>query len=360
MSNRKKPSKDTLFIPKLNASDWWTTHHIVIICDAQTTQSHSAEVSEFQEYSVALELARIIEAFGGKSPKIETSQWLVEQIAKRRPLEALIVNIGAGLSKFYRFAQSPMLLEIASTDYSGPTPFSMILARDKYRSNLLLKSENAVNAPPACLIDEDIVSNIDGLQQEIFPVIVKPNDSGNSRGIDGRTAANATEAKKIALKLINEGLGPVIVEKFIPGLEATALVYGNGTDREVIPIGLVRLDGKNLPENYIRSHADKISPPTNMQWRLLNTILPDTVRNSVIQQSLIAYDLLGCRDCARFDFRVDQFDKAWFIEANAQPDLASWSSYTLFLNEYIFGKPTGLLEVYLASFFDRIKPFNNS
>jgi D-alanine-D-alanine ligase len=45
------------------------------------------------------------------------------------------------------------------------------------------------------------------------------------------------------------------------------------------------------------------------------------VTERLSRMAVRAFELLGCRDCARFDFRVDRKGKAYFLECNPLPGL---------------------------------------
>jgi D-alanine-D-alanine ligase len=122
----------------------------------------------------------------------------------------------------------------------------------------------------------------------------------------------------------------VLVEEFLPGIEVTAGVRGNGSSAaliglmEVAPVNgggepfLYCLDTKRNFRREVRYHV-----PPRLQAADLEEIR---------SHALNAYRLLGCRDVARIDFRMDAAGRPRFLECNPLPGLNPDSSDIVILS----------------------------
>jgi D-alanine-D-alanine ligase len=110
----------------------------------------------------------------------------------------------------------------------------------------------------------------------------------------------------------------VLVEEFLPGPEVTIGVAGNGSDVRVLGMMEVAPAHQNGPfvyslemkrgwEHRVRYHQ----PPR----------LPMETISLIERHALTAYRLLGCRDLARLDFRLDAQGLPHFLECNPLPSL---------------------------------------
>jgi D-alanine-D-alanine ligase len=113
--------------------------------------------------------------------------------------------------------------------------------------------------------------------------------------------------------------GTVMIERFLPGVEVTALVMGNRAGARVVgmmeiaprleSVGefVYSLDVKRDYRNRVEYHV----PPR----------LPGAAIASIAETALGIYRALACRDIARVDIRMDADGTASLIEVNPLPGL---------------------------------------
>jgi len=170
----------------------------------------------------------------------------------------------------------------------------------------------------------DIADMPDGFgvpDEPAFPVLVKPNAEGSSKGIfEDCVARDMAELRALLGRLTRDTEGDLLQEQYIDGREFTVGVLGNGPDIRVFePMEVVfsRLKGRFKVYSYEvkRNYRDFISyacPPD----------LPPGPIAELKHSAKTIYQVLGCRDCARFDFRLSKDGQLFFIEANPLPGFA--------------------------------------
>ncbi|MBS3141739.1 hypothetical protein J4405_06380 [Candidatus Woesearchaeota archaeon] len=148
-----------------------------------------------------------------------------------------------------------------------------------------------------------------------FPAFVKPNYGDGSFGIDRNSLVkNESELKlqvqNIKLKLSEAGRkDDVLVEEFLEGYEISAAVIGNE----------IRLIQEKFPKNInFNLHETKWNPESKY-WNETVSIKPEisfNVQNKIKEYSLKLFKEMGCRDYARFDFRLDSNNEPRLLEVN--------------------------------------------
>src|SRR6185436_619945 len=164
-----------------------------------------------------------------------------------------------------------------------------------------------------------------------FPVIIKPNHEGSSKGIyNGVLGSSVVKepkdlngALKTALRAYPDG---VLVEEYIDGIDvAVGYIEGVGHDNGLLtPVELLIETAAERPFN-IYDYRLKNVEPGKVQYRCPANIPRDVAaRVRTISSEVIR--TLGIRDMARLDYRVTQEGRIYLLEANALPALSSSSS----------------------------------
>jgi len=116
-----------------------------------------------------------------------------------------------------------------------------------------------------------------------------------------------------------------LVEEFVDGDEVTVGITGN-TPPETL--GIMRVLPRTKTSNFIYSLEVK------RDWeRLVDYECPAHLDENVLQRikddSLKIFEILGCRDFARIDFRVSKDGTPYFIEINPLPGLGTYSDLVI-------------------------------
>ncbi len=270
----------------------------------------------FEEYDRSETIAAITRA-------LEDIPVRVEPVAADRRLPwrldegkyDLVFNIAEGTGRRCREAVHAAVCELLGIPITGPDALTLAVTLDKATARRIVSPE--VPIARAVLIesegDEELLA---GLQ---YPVIVKPNDEGSSKGI-GSNAVVATPAEGASRsRWLRSRYGcPVLAEEYLPGKEVTIGIVGNGAETNVL--GMMEIAPKGDETTFVYSFETKRDWRRRVQYHLPPR-LPAHVIADLQKFALIAYRLLGCRDCARLDFRLDAGGFPRFIECNALPGL---------------------------------------
>jgi len=152
-----------------------------------------------------------------------------------------------------------------------------------------------------------------------FPVIVKPNAEGSSKGISGvSVVCNNGELKEILTKNIGAYRQDMLVEEYIDGREFTVGILGNAEKMRIFPPMEIIFEDK---DHSIYSYEVKRDFKKYIRYECPPDI-SEKLKKELEDTAAKIYGILGCRDCARIDFRLSGDGRLYFIEANPLPGLA--------------------------------------
>ena len=215
----------------------------------------------------------------------------------------------------------PALLEMVSIPYTGGTPQCLAYCYDK---SLIrgLAIEMDIPVANAFFIKPEDTTFIDITIP--FPVIIKPNFGDSSFGITRNSVCyNVTELENAILE-IRQKFGydsPVLVEQYLTGKDISVGVIGNvGRNVEVLPI--IEEDYSMLPEGlpHICGYEAKWDS-TSPYWKVTSIAakLPVNTEQYLHASCLKLFERTGCRDYARFDWRLDDNGTPRLLEVNPNP-----------------------------------------
>lgn len=230
----------------------------------------------------------------------------------------LVFNIAEGLGNHRsREAQVPSVLEMLNVPYTGSDPLCLAVCLDKALTKSLVALAG-VSTPRW-----RVVNNADQLRTtdwKSFPIpaFIKPAHEGSSKGI--RLASRADSPGQIAEtaeKLLERYHQPVMVEEYIAGDEVTVGVLGNSPARV---IGIMRVLPKKKTDHFVYSLEVKREWESLVDYECPAMLEPAVLRR-ITDAALTAFEVLGCRDLARIDFRVASEGTPYFLEINPLPGL---------------------------------------
>jgi D-alanine-D-alanine ligase len=116
---------------------------------------------------------------------------------------------------------------------------------------------------------------------------------------------------------------PALVEEFIRGRELGVSVLGNEKP-QVLPIE--EMDFSDLPDKSraiisFESKWDPLHEEFHRAKLVCPANLPRSVQRRARDVALRAYQVMGCRDYARIDMRLDGRNRLYVLEVNPNPDL---------------------------------------
>jgi D-alanine-D-alanine ligase len=306
-----------------------------------TDVRHSEKEAEFDSVETVNAIAAALEAAGHEVEKVEVSgpaSTLLERLEAIDP--DLIFNTAEGQQGKLREALYPALFEELGIPYTGADAYTNAVTLDKWLTKLVV-ARAGVDTPRACLVNS---RNFDQIQDRgsglSFPVIVKPNHEGSSKGIYGggggaspgsnggalaREGSVVREPKdllavlKAALRAYPDG---VLIEEYVDGIDVlVGYIDGVGHDNGLLaPVELLVDPSLDRPFN-VWDYRLKNLDPGRVQFRCPAQI-PRDIAARLRQIATEVIRALGLRDVARIDFRIAPDGRIYFLEANAIPSLA--------------------------------------
>jgi D-alanine-D-alanine ligase len=238
-------------------------------------------------------------------------------------------NIAEGEGRRCREAIPAAVCELLGVPFTGSDALTLGMTLDKSVAKRVVSPELPVARGILVENDQDEI----GLETLCYPVIVKPNDEGSSKGIrENPVFAGVTAAAERCRLLRASYECPVLVEEFLPGAEVTVAVVGNRPDIRVL--GMMEIEPVSNVVPFVYSLEVKRDFRRQVRYHVpprLEQKTMDSLRNF----ALTAYRLLGCRDIARLDFRLDGGGTPHFIECNPLPGLNPESGDVVILSTNI-------------------------
>ncbi len=152
-----------------------------------------------------------------------------------------------------------------------------------------------------------------------FPVIVKPNDEGSSKGIHfDSLAIHSSAATAVARRLRDSYRCPLLVEEFLPGAEVTVGLAGNPPNVRLL--GMMEIAPASDGGPFVYSVEMKRDFRHRVAYHIPSR-LDAPILAAIERYARAAYRLLGCRDIARMDFRLNASGQPCFMECNPLPGL---------------------------------------
>jgi len=252
-------------------------------------------------------------------------------------------NFAEGTGRRCREAIPAAVCELLGVPFTGSDLLTLGLTLDKAMTRRVVAAEMRV--PRAVLVErEDDFASLGGLR---YPAIVKPNDEGSSKGIRDNPIADDAQAARRRCERLREEYGcPAIVEEFIDGTEVTVGILGNTPCERVL--GIMEIEPVGSGSRFVYSLEVK------RDWRRRVVYhVPARLGGSAVEEigeaAVRAFRLLGCRDFARMDFRLDASGRLFFLECNALPGLNSSNSDMVILARNTFTHRQLVQEIFLEA-----------
>ena len=141
-----------------------------------------------------------------------------------------------------------------------------------------------------------------------FPVVIKPISEGSSVNVFICNQSNINNKLKL-LKIYKE----ILVEQFIPGREIQAAIIGKNK------LGAIELKPKRKFYDYQAKYNSKAKTE-----HIIPVNLTKKKYNQLMNISLKAHNLLGCKGVTRSDFKYYK-NNFYLLEINTQPGMTKLS-----------------------------------
>jgi D-alanine-D-alanine ligase len=202
------------------------------------------------------------------------------------------------------------ILEGFKIPYTHSGVIASSLAMDKVISKKIF-IKNKINTPKYIKYsyeenDFDLIKNIE--KKLKFPVVIKPINEGSSVNVFICTKKNISRILS-SMKIYKQ----IMIEEFIGGREIQVAIMGNKK------LGAIELKPKRKFYDYKAKYS------TNAKTEhIIPVDLPKNQLNEVMDLSLKAHKIIGCKGVTRSDFKFYK-NKFYLLEINTQPGMTKLS-----------------------------------
>jgi D-alanine--D-alanine ligase len=226
----------------------------------------------------------------------------------------VVFNVAEGQRGRGREAQVPALCEMLGIPHTGSDASTLAICLDKSLTKHVLRAAG-VDTPAWQLV----TTGKEKLKSFRYPVIVKPNAEGTSKGITSASVVHDEAAARAAARSLIDRYGqPAIVEEYIRGRELTVGLLGEKRPR-ILPILEVVFVG--LGEHPVYGYEEKQDFTEKTRFQCPASLTAAEQRR-VEKAARDTFAALGCRDVARIDMRMAEDGTVFILEVNPLPGLA--------------------------------------
>ena len=301
--------------------------HNLRLTDVRETEKEA----EYDSAETVNAIASALEACGHEVEKVEVSGPASNLLERLEAIDPdIIFNTAEGDRGRMREAFYPALFEELGIPFTGSDAYTNAITLDKWLTKLLIQRAGIDTARGMLVTVRNFETIIERGAGLAFPVIVKPNHEGSSKGIYNNSFSSSVikeprelpAALKSALRAYPDG---VLVEEYIDGSDvAVGFIEGVGHDDGLLtPVEMIYETSTERPNIY--DYRLKNVEPGKVQYRCPAN-LPRDVAARLRQVAHEAIRTIGLRDLARLDFRVTPEGRIYLLEVNALPALATSSS----------------------------------
>ena len=202
------------------------------------------------------------------------------------------------------------ILEGFKIPYTHSGVIASSLAMDKAISKKIF-IQNKINTPKYIKYSYeennfDLIKNIE--KKFKFPVVVKPINEGSSVNVFICTKKNISRILS-SMRIYKE----IMIEEFIGGREIQVAIMGNKK------LGAIELKPKRKFYDYKAKYS--VNAKTE---HIIPVKLPKNKLNEVMNLSLKAHKIIGCKGVTRSDFKFYK-NKFYLLEINTQPGMTRLS-----------------------------------
>lgn len=296
------------------------TYNLKRVTPAQ--DGHNDHEAEFDSEATIEYISNAITSLGHEVVKIEADVNIISRLSQT-PVD-LIFNIAEGVRGRGRESLVPAVLDLLDIEYTGSDATTMAVTLDKFIAKKIILQHGLLTAKSFLM--STIKDKIPAKMK--FPMIMKPVAEGSSKGISvSNVVENAIQLRERASNYLTKYSQPLLVEEYISGREFTVGLLGNGRLR-VLPIMEVKFLNQQI-SFPVYSFEYKIGYSDEITFNVPAQISEEESRRLQTNAKL-CFQLLGCRDVARIDFRIDAKGDVYFIECNPLPGLVpNWSDLCL-------------------------------
>jgi D-alanine-D-alanine ligase len=221
------------------------------------------------------------------------------------------------------------LMQLMGVPFTGAGPMSLQLCKDKGLTKVIL-DYYGIKTPQFEVAKKS--KAVPSLKKFPFPAFIKPLQLESSEGISqGSYVENEKEALA-RVKFIHESLGvDAIVEEYIVGREVYVSILGN-EKLNVFPARELFFKQVSEGDPKFATFRSKWDREYRKKWGIDSgwaTSMPEATQKKLNEVCKKIYRLLQIEGFGRIDFRINEKEEIYFIEANPNPSIAKHEDYAL-------------------------------
>ncbi len=287
------------------------------------------EAADYDDPQTIGEIAEALESGGHRVVHLPYDAGLFATLERSRP--DVVFNLAEGWGDRNRESILPAMLEYLGIPYTGSDPLTLGAALDKNWSKILV-SQAGIPTARALKVEPGagVPADLGGVS---FPLFVKPNAEGSSKGIRFSSKVTSREELGTRVKWVHETYNePALVEEYLPGREFSIGLLGNGHRLRTLPIVAVR-PGKDVPRvalgadpvnEFIYSYEVK---HLNMEAAECPADVSVSLARRIEDLARTVFQVFECRDVSRVDFKLGADGEPYFLEINPLPSLSREASF---------------------------------
>lgn len=287
---------------------------------ASLEDSQAMKEAEFDEPSTIKGISQALKRLGHRVFLVEADKLAYFKFKRLKRKIDLVFNIAEGIYGKDREAQIPAILEMLEIHYVGSKPLTQAICLNKARTKEILTLYQ-IPTPKFQVFKTDY----EGLKKNLkFPLIVKPNCEGSSKGIFQNSVVKKEKELKRKLKEVIENLKQsALVEEFLEGREFTVGLIGNNPV-EILPP--VELNFSVLPKNFIPMDSYEIkwiidNPKSKLETVICPAKIDEKLWKEIKKVCLKTKKALDVLDWCRIDLRLDKKGIPNVLEINQIPGI---------------------------------------
>ena len=230
--------------------------------------------------------------------------------------------------------QVPVVCEAFGRECTGNPCATQTLALDKWRTKAVLQAAG-LPVPAGVVIPLPAREQVSSLARAGLPPppwIVKPLFTDASEGIYPSSVVNigAGPLQKAVARVHHDFRHPALVEQFFGTRELNIALFQQGRDLVILPVAEIEFRNFGAERPRIVDYAAKWHA-SSFEYQNTVRVVPARVDQRLAARlrtaAREAWNVLGCRDYARVDFRLDEAGRFVVLEVNPNPDIAPDSGF---------------------------------
>jgi len=227
--------------------------------------------------------------------------------------------------------------ELLQIPFTGNGSRALTLCQDKFQAKAILLAHGLPTAKAR------LIASVDQAVGLRFPLIVKPNAEDASQGVYPNSVVhNGRNLRERIQKVLDTYKEPAIVEEYIEGREFNVAVI-EGERTEALPVSEIDFSAMPSGQPKIVSYEAKWFETHELYLKtppVCPAHIAETVRARLQEYAVRAFQVMGCQDYARVDFRMNTDGDIFILEVNPNPDISLNAGYVRALHAAGLDYPT--------------------